>query len=127
PPPPPPTTMDYRHSLTQLGFEFDNPRARWADPVADAVQRVLDDEINPRVGSHGGWVVLLEVRDGIAYLEMGGGCQGCGKAEVTLRQGVEEKIRQAVPAVREVVDTTEHEAGESPFFLPGQEGESPLG
>ena len=120
------TTMRFSPSLTRHGFDFDNPRARWDDPVADAVQRVLDDEINPRVGSHGGWVVLREVRDGVAYLEMGGGCQGCGKAEVTLRQGVEEKIRQAVPAVREVVDTTEHEAGENPFFLPGQEGDSPI-
>lgn len=120
------TEVSFSHSLQRVGFEFHNPNAGWDDPVADAVQRVIDDEINPRVSSHGGMVTLLGVDDGVARLEMHGGCQGCGKAEVTLRQGVEQRIREAVPEVRRVVDTTDHDAGDAPFFAPGQDGESPL-
>ena len=120
------TTIGFAHSLQRVGFEFDNPNAGWGEPVADAVQRVIDDEVNPKVGSHGGMVTLLEVRDGVAYLEMHGGCQGCGKAEQTLRGGVEQLILERVPEVRRVVDTTDHESGENPFFAPGEEGRSPL-
>lgn len=120
------TTIDFVHTLKKIGFEFDNPNAGWDDPLADAVQRVLDDRINPKVGSHGGMVTLLEVRDGAAYLEMHGGCQGCGKAEATLRGGVEGLILEAVPQITRVVDSTDHESGDNPFFQPGHEGESPL-
>lgn len=120
------TTVHFVHTLQKIGFEFDNPNAGWDDPLADAVQRVIDDRINPQVGSHGGMVTLLEVRDAVVYLEMHGGCQGCGKAEATLRGGVEGLIREAVPSIRKVVDTTDHEAGDAPFFHPGEGGASPL-
>lgn len=120
------TTISFTHSLQRVGFGFDNPNAGWREPVADAVQRVIDDEINPKVGSHGGMVTLLKVEDDVAYLEMHGGCQGCGKAEETLRGGVQELILDRVPEVRRVVDTTDHESGENPFFAPGQGGRSPL-
>jgi Fe/S biogenesis protein NfuA len=121
------TTVDFVQTLERVGFDFRNPQAGWGEPVADAVQRVLDEEINPRVGSHGGTVTLVAVRDGAAYLEMGGGCQGCGKAAATLRRGVEERILAAVPEVRGIVDVTDHAAGTAPFFAPGEDGESPLG
>lgn len=121
------TTVSFAHSLQRVGFEFDNPNAGWGEPVADAVQKVIDDEVNPKVGSHGGMVTLLEVRDGTAFLEMHGGCQGCGKAEATLRDGVQQLILDRVEDVRRVVDVTDHEAGENPFFAPGEGGRSPLG
>lgn len=120
------TTISFVHTLQRVGFEFDNPNAGWDDPVADAVQRVIDDEINPKVGSHGGMVTLVAVRDGVARLEMHGGCKGCGKAEVTLRDGVEQLILERVPEVRDVVDATDHDAGDAPFFAPGQGGRSPF-
>lgn len=120
------TTVGFTHTLERVGFDFDNPNGGWDDPVADAVQRVIDDRVNPKVGSHGGMVTLLGVDDGVARLEMHGGCQGCGKAEQTLRDGVEELIRDAVPEVREVVDTTDHEAGTHPYYAPGAGGSSPL-
>lgn len=120
------TTVDFVHTLERIGFEFDNPQATWGEPLADAVQKALDDEVNPRVGSHGGVVALRGVRDGVAYLEMGGGCQGCGKAEVTLRDGVERLLADKVPGLRGVVDVTDHEAGENPWFAPGEGGSSPL-
>lgn len=120
------TTVGFTHTLERVGFEFDNPNGGWDDPVADAVQKVLDHRINPKVGSHGGMVTLLGVEDGVARLEMHGGCQGCGKAEQTLREGVEEMIRGAVPAVRAVEDVTDHTAGSAPFYAPGDDGASPL-
>lgn len=120
------TTVGFTHTLERVGFEFDNPNAGWDDPVADAVQKVIDDRINPKVGSHGGMVTLVGVDDGVARLEMHGGCQGCGKAEQTLRQGVEEMIRRAVPQVRDVVDATDHAAGTNPYYAPGDDGASPL-
>ena len=120
-------TMDFVQRGLESGFVFHNPNPRWSDPVAQAVQDVLDRDINPAVASHGGVVQLLDVRDGTAYIALGGGCQGCGMADVTLKQGVEVAIRQAVPEIVEVFDTTDHAAGENPFFSPAKSGESPFG
>ena len=94
----------------------DNPNPLWLDPVAEAVQRLLDDEINPAVASHGGFIDLLDVTEGIAYIHMGGGCQGCGMAEVTLGQGVRTAILDRFPEIREVRDTTDHAQGANPYY-----------
>ena len=80
------------------------------------MQEVLDRQINPGVGSHGGMVTLVEVRDGAAYLRFGGGCQGCAAVDVTLKHGVETAIRAAVPQVTAIVDATDHEAGTNPYY-----------
>jgi len=121
------TVVGFERSLQRLGFTFDNPNAGWDDPVAQKVQDLLDEKINPAVASHGGRITLVGVEDGTARLEMGGGCQGCGKADDTLRAGVEAMLREAVPEIREIVDTTDHAAGSSPYFQPDDEGRSPLG
>jgi Fe/S biogenesis protein NfuA len=119
-------TLDYVETLQESGFKIENPNAVWSDPMAAAVQRVLDTEINPAVASHGGHVELLEVKDHVAYIAMGGGCQGCGMADVTLRQGIEVRIREAVPEIRAVVDTTDHAGGTNPYYQPAKGGRSPL-
>ena len=120
-------TIDYLETLQESGFKIDNPNSPWTDPRAKAVQDVIDQEINPAVGSHGGYVVLQDVKDDVAYIEMHGGCQGCGMAEVTLRQGIEMRIREAVPGIREVVDATDHAGGTQPYYRSGSaEGGSPL-
>ncbi len=119
------TSVDYIETPSQSGFKIDNPNPLWNDPVAWAVQRLIDEEINPAVASHGGFVHLLEVRDGVAYVELGGGCQGCGMAHVTLKRGVEARILEAVPGVRQVVDTTDHAGGTNPYFRPAEAGSSP--
>ena len=93
-----------------------NPNPLWLDPVAEAVQRLLDDEINPSVASHGGHIDLLDVVEGVAFIHMGGGCQGCGMAEVTLGQGVRTAILDTFPAIREVRDTTDHAQGANPYY-----------
>jgi Fe-S cluster biogenesis protein NfuA len=90
------------------------------DRIRAKVQHILDTQINPGVAGHGGQVQLLEVRGEDIYLKMGGGCQGCGMASVTLKQGVERAIRQSVPEVAQIFDTTDHTAGQSPYYSPGK-------
>ena len=112
-------TIDLDPGVTGGALRVDNPNEGWQDPVARAVQDVIDRQINPGVGSHGGMVTLVDVRDGTAYLRLGGGCQGCAAVDVTLRQGVETAIRSAVPAIHAVEDVTDHAAGASPYYQHG--------
>ena len=88
------------------------------DQIRSKVQNVLDTYINPAVANHGGLVSLLDVKGNTVYIKMGGGCQGCGMASVTLKQGVEKSIRQYVPEVDQILDTTDHAAGQNPFYAP---------
>ncbi len=119
-------TVDLVETPGQVGLKVDNPNPLWTDPVATAVQKVLDDEINPNVASHGGFVQLLDVKEGTAFVLLGGGCQGCGMASVTLKQGVEVAIRRAVPQIHRVLDTTDHAAGANPYYQPAKGGASPF-
>ena len=118
-------SIDFVDTLQETGFRIENPNSPWKDPVAAKVAQVIEHDINPAVASHGGWVALVGVEDGVAYLEMGGGCQGCGMAKVTLRQGIEVRLKEAVPEIREIVDVTDHASGVHPFYA--GEGRSPLG
>jgi Fe/S biogenesis protein NfuA len=115
-------TVDLDPSVTGGGLRIENPNEGWQDPVAKAVQDVLDRQINPGVGSHGGVVTLVDVRDGTAYMRFGGGCQGCAAVDVTLKQGVEAAVRSAVPEVSAIVDVTDHEAGVNPYYQHGHQG-----
>jgi Fe/S biogenesis protein NfuA len=112
-------TIDLDPAVTGGGLRIDNPNEGWQDPVARAVQEVLDRQINPGVGSHGGMVTLVDVKDGTAFLRFGGGCQGCAAVDVTLKQGVETAIRAAVPSISAIVDATDHEAGANPYYQHG--------
>lgn len=110
------STIDLDASVTGGGLRVDNPNEGWKDPLARAVQAVLDTRINPGVGGHGGIVSLVDVRDGTAYMRFGGGCQGCAAVDVTLKAGVEAALAQAVPEITAVVDVTDHAAGENPYY-----------
>ncbi len=88
------------------------------EAIRKKVQELFDTEINPAIGTHGGWVNLIDVRGNVVYLQMGGGCQGCGMADVTLRQGIEHAIREVVPGVGEILDVTDHAAGTNPYYSP---------
>lgn len=101
-------------------MRVENPNEGWKDPVSRAVQEVIDRQINPGVARHGGAVALLEVRDGTAYVELGGGCVGCAQVDVTLRHGIETAITGAVPEVQRVVDQTDHASGTNPYFRPSK-------
>jgi Fe/S biogenesis protein NfuA len=112
-------TIELDPTVTGGGLRIENPNEGWQDPVARAVQDVLDRQINPGVGSHGGVVTLVDVKDGTAFMRFGGGCQGCAAVDVTLKQGVETAIRKAVPSVQAIVDVTDHQAGENPYYQHG--------
>lgn len=112
-------TIELDPTVTGGGLRIDNPNEGWQDPLARAVQEVLDRQINPGVGSHGGMVTLVDVKDGTAYMRFGGGCQGCAAVDVTLKQGVETAVRSAVPAISAIVDVTDHEAGVNPYYRHG--------
>lgn len=88
--------------------------------VRSRVQQVLDEMINPGVAAHGGFVELLDVQDDNIFIRMGGGCQGCGAADVTLKMGIERLIREQVPQVREILDTTDHGSGMNPYYAPSK-------
>src|SRR5262245_54180513 len=85
-----------------------------------AIRDLLDREINPAVGQHGGYVELFDVKKNSVYLRLGGGCQGCGAADVTLKQGIEKAIRNLAPSVGEILDTTDHAAGRNPYYAPAK-------
>ena len=82
------------------------------------VQDLIDTMINPAVAGHGGFVELVDVQDNRVYLQMGGGCQGCGAADVTLKAGIERLIKEELPEVEEVLDATDHSAGTNPYYQP---------
>jgi Fe-S cluster biogenesis protein NfuA len=84
--------------------------------IRQKVQTLLDGEINPALGMHGGWVELIDVRKNSVYLRLGGGCQGCGSAKMTLKMGIEKVIREKIPEVGEILDTTDHAAGRNPYY-----------
>lgn len=86
------------------------------EQIRERVDLVLQREINPWVGQHGGVVRLVDVQENNVMLQMGGGCQGCGSATATLRLGVEVAIRAAVPEVGAIVDVTDHSAGANPYY-----------
>ena len=92
------------------------------EELFERVQAVLTNEINPSIANHGGVVTLQRVEEGKAFVQMGGGCQGCGMADVTLKHGIESYLRQKVPEIQEVVDVTNHAQGENPYFEPGKGG-----
>jgi len=112
--------IDLDPSAMGGALRVDNPNEGWRDPVAARIQEVLDRQINPSVAAHGGFVDLLEVRGGAAYVQLGGGCQGCAQVDVTLRQGIEVAIKAAVPQITEVIDITDHAAGLNPYFQPAK-------
>lgn len=112
------THVDFREGMWSSGFHFDNPNQALllSDPLATKIQRVIEDRVFPMVAAHGGRVTLADVRDQRAFVRFGGGCQGCGLAPQTLKRGVAQILRQEVPEIVEVLDVTDHAAGESPYY-----------
>lgn len=80
------------------------------------VQEILDNEINPSVAAHGGYISLLDVQGTRVFLHMGGGCQGCGMAAATLKNGVETSLKRQIPEITEIFDTTDHASGSNPYY-----------
>ena len=112
------TTLDYVDTGFSAGFKFDNPNKPklLQNPIAERVHRVIQEQINPGVASHGGHVTLLDVQDGTVYVRLGGGCQGCGHADTTVKDGITTMICESVPEIHTVLDVTDHAAGTNPYF-----------
>lgn len=117
-------TVDFVERVNESGFEV-RPVAQTepertleapTGPLADRVREVLDAQVNPAIASHGGAITLAGVEDTEIYLEMSGGCQGCAMSRLTLRQGVERMLRQAIPELTAVHDITDHASGVNPYF-----------
>ncbi len=120
------SVLDLPSASGQAGLVIRNPNR--ADPMAAAkdlvltgtvpekVQQLLDESINPSLASHGGFATLVGVDGSTAYVNMGGGCQGCAMSAATLRDGIQAAILESVPEITEVVDATDHSAGENPFY-----------
>ncbi len=86
------------------------------DGMYDRVAEIFEREVNPNVAKHGGKVELIDVQDATVIVRMQGGCQGCGMASVTLRQGIEGSLKRAIPGLRGIEDVTDHSAGTNPYF-----------
>lgn len=117
-------SVDYVDRVNESGFEVklagEGGRRRPSEPptgdIADRVRGVLDSQVNPAIAAHGGVISLVDVQDNDIYVEMSGGCQGCALSRMTLRQGVERMLREAVPELAVVHDVTDHESGENPYL-----------
>jgi Fe-S cluster biogenesis protein NfuA len=105
-------------------LDEDRPLPKPGLETADgkAIQALLEQRINPQVASHGGRISLVDVQDDTAYIRLEGGCQGCGMADVTLKQGVTKEIQALVPGIRTVLDVTDHAGGTNPYHQPGKDG-----
>lgn len=100
------------------GLLFDNPRSKrhFDDPIAERVHELIERRVNPSIAAHGGYMDLVRVEGTTAYVEMGGGCRGCGMARETLREVAEGQILAEITELERVVDTTDHSGGENPYF-----------
>ncbi|TDL81699.1 DUF6522 family protein [Meridianimarinicoccus aquatilis] len=93
--------------------------------LLEAVETLLNQQVNPAVAAHGGHISVDKVEGGAVYLRMSGGCQGCAASAATLREGVERMLRAALPQIDKIVDVTDHAAGGNPFYA-RDDGPSPI-
>jgi Fe/S biogenesis protein NfuA len=119
-------TVDYVERVNESGFEVRPAKAgspapgRRAGtptgPIADRVRSILESQVNPAIAAHGGMISLVDVENTDVYVEMSGGCQGCALSRMTLKQGVERMLREAVPELTAVHDVTDHASGDNPYL-----------
>ncbi len=110
-------TLDYVEEVSGAGLKFENPNQTTlaGHPLAGRVQEILDDRVNPSLAAHGGVVSLVDIQETRVVLSFGGGCQGCGMADVTMKEGVASQLKQQIPEISEVVDATDHASGQNPY------------
>jgi Fe-S cluster biogenesis protein NfuA len=101
--------IDHREALPRPGLQSSR---------GVAIRDLLHERINPSIAAHGGHITLVDVKDDKAYVRLEGGCQGCGMADVTLKQGVAKEIMTLVPDITEVLDVTDHAGGSNPYYQP---------
>ena len=100
-------------------LEARNPQmsiTKLSGSIEDQVQQLLVDQVNPMVAAHGGVVSIHAIEKTDVYLQFGGGCQGCGQIDVTLKQGIEVMLKESIPEISNVYDATDHAGGTNPYF-----------
>ena len=120
------STLDLPSNPTQGGLVIRNPNRpnplgdigtlELTGEIPEQVGQLIAERINPALASHGGYATLVGIEGSTAYVTMGGGCQGCSMSAATLTEGIRSAILEAVPEILEVVDATDHSAGENPFY-----------
>lgn len=114
--------IDYKKDALGGQLAISAPNLRGSKPEEDAslfdrVSYILMNEINPSLASHGGKVSLVEITpNNEVILRFGGGCHGCGMADVTLKQGIEKTLMSQLPEIMAVIDVTDHSMGENPYY-----------
>ena len=91
-------------------------QGRSSEVVREVVQDILDREVNRSIASHGGEISIVDLREGQLYIRMSGGCQGCASSEATLKQGFEVMVKRAAPEITEIIDVTDHQSGQKPYY-----------
>ena len=108
--------IDYKEDLNNEGFVITNPNVPEISEIEQRIASHLDATINPQIASHGGKIDVIRVENGVLYIEMKGGCQGCSSSGTTLQYGVEQQILSQFPEITRVDDITAHEEGENPYY-----------
>jgi len=104
-------------SLSVTAPNLKGPKPDDNSDLGERIEYILQTEINPNLASHGGMVSLVEItKDNVVVLRFGGGCQGCGMADVTLSEGIEKTLKQHFPEITSVQDVTAHTEGENPYY-----------
>jgi len=122
--------IDFEEDSTGGQLTIKAPGIKGSQPSAEAtledkVGWLLETEINPALASHGGRVALIEITDQKeVILQFGGGCHGCGMADVTLKQGIEQTLTRNFPEITAVKDATDHQTGTNPYYAGDASGES---
>jgi Fe/S biogenesis protein NfuA len=125
-------TLDLSTNLLNPGWVVENPNSpspavgtgikpeELTGTISERVAQVIDRVVNPAIAMHGGRADLVAVEDDTVYVQLSGGCQGCGLATVTLTQGIEVSLKEAVPEIARVIDVTDHAAGDNPYYQPSK-------
>ena len=108
--------MDNPNTPSPSIIDSSEPLPALTGDLANKVKTILEQQINPAIAAHGGVATLVNVEGNDVYLQLGGGCQGCGMAQVTLSQGIEASLKEAIPEIGNVIDATDHSSGQNPYF-----------
>lgn len=122
--------IDFEEDSTGGQLTIKAPGIKGSEPsdgasMEERVEWLLETEVNPALASHGGRVALVEITETKeVVLQFGGGCHGCGMADVTLKQGIEQTLTRSIPEITAVVDATDHQSGSNPYYASDAQGES---
>jgi Fe/S biogenesis protein NfuA len=113
------TSLNFEDGPMGSGFKFEGDSAipqEYKGTLAEKVLPVIENQVNPQIAGHGGFVRLMDVKGTEVFVQLGGGCQGCGMAKETLKNGIEVMIKEAIPEVTAVIDVTDHSGGSNPYY-----------